>query len=1161
MSSPIALTDVLVEVVRQHPVAVLVLLASVFLSVPCCCCLGYLILRSRPAGPKQNTPKPPPQTASAAAAAYAPPPRPPRERRKLKPDEATAPKRDANPFGMGLGGMGMGMGMGGMGGMGMGMGFPGMDTSELSRLGINTELLSQQFGPKDAGPKEKAVAVIIGVENAFPPPEFPVPNYRPPAAQAQYPVLDTAARDAFTMAAALQQLEFETYALHDDREAEEYKPTAENIRDFFEQLIENDQERYTDLVVYVACHARVSPVDSQPELLLQQLPGEAGPPSWLRLTVLQAWAFQLRTPTTFILDLALDAGCEPQGFLRRAKAGTKDRYRTAFIVAGTRPAPSPTPHVGLFVHSFRETITAQPFKHADVSVQLLHRGLYWKCKAALADNWNGARILYYSNELGQSPLNSVTFRPARPRGAPYLRSAPPYAVKPSVVSELISKLTNKGQRPRGGTYSHANPFVAPAANLHGPPGSGKTTAALSLAWDKDVLAYFSDGVFFLSLDTVQPPLEFLQHLATVSVGYEGYFQSETEAREFLCQHLSSALVILDGVTSAAEVDVFRFSFHAETAYRVLAISQRPLADCATIEELASPMALPDARLLLGIAAAPTDGFFNNAGEEPIAFANAAITEETASAVTAVTEGSPAALSLFVRSFVGCRKNLEELPDWNRLLLTYKGEGPNLSPIEKTVRMAVAALRKPQQRACAAELAVLPAGVPVSFEAVFVLWAKVYNEMQAASLLNRLARLGLIEFVVTFYGTSIWISPAVGRALREILTAAQWKPTNERIALTYLQLGMRTLDEQEAEIPVSALEAKPVPESVTERAWHAVPNDEYFYRWVPLHWRAAGMAEAWQLWNSLDWIRAKINGSDAYSLLADLAIDGEQSGSLTTLHEVLELSLPVLRTYKWEFASQVYARGWGSVDACVSELRQTLEKRSSPLTFEEGSVSRPDAWLRPLQFPGGTRSLHAQDEFNHHNGAVIQILFMPNGRVVTAAEDGIVKVWDVDSGRCVANLEHEAVTTLVISSGGKLATGSRERRTIKIWDDIESGESRTVEILPKPERTPEQTKPDDQTLLVTLGKTGRLIGADREVHRDALLVYTKKQEQDEISFHSDQLLFHGHDDTRPIIASWCHDAELRCAQLGETEAGATLVVAGDCNGSVLFFRLDVISASQ
>ena len=74
-------------------------------------------------------------------------------------------------------------------------------------------------------------------------------------------------------------------------------------------------------------------------------------------------------------------------------------------------------------------------------------------------------------------------------------------------------------------------------------------------------------------------------------------------------------------------------------------------------------------------------------------------------------------------------------------------------------------------------------------------------------------------------------------------------------------------------------------------------------------------------------------------------------------------------------------------------------------------------------------------FDDHDGAVNAVLFLPDGRhALSAGDDGIVRQWELESGRLVRRFEgHTAkIVGLAVSADGRIAASAGWDRTVRIW---------------------------------------------------------------------------------------------------------------------------------
>lgn len=119
----------------------------------------------------------------------------------------------------------------------------------------------------------------------------------------------------------------------------------------------------------------------------------------------------------------------------------------------------------------------------------------------------------------------------------------------------------------------------------------------------------------------------------------------------------------------------------------------------------------------------------------------------------------------------------------------------------------------------------------------------------------------------------------------------------------------------------------------------------------------------------------------------------------------------------EFMSQsVYEKIPASTTSTPSKRKKVHRKKSMPILhehFEAGSNIR---------------------EIRAHQDTITALDFdAPFGTMVTAGLDDLVRVWDLNAGRCIGNLEgHTASVRVLQVEDNILATGSTDA-TIKLWD--------------------------------------------------------------------------------------------------------------------------------
>jgi WD40 repeat protein len=91
---------------------------------------------------------------------------------------------------------------------------------------------------------------------------------------------------------------------------------------------------------------------------------------------------------------------------------------------------------------------------------------------------------------------------------------------------------------------------------------------------------------------------------------------------------------------------------------------------------------------------------------------------------------------------------------------------------------------------------------------------------------------------------------------------------------------------------------------------------------------------------------------------------------------------------------------------------------------------------------------ASRRFKGHAGAVRALCVLAERRLVSAADDGTIRLWDLATCAEVACLQghNGSVDALCVLADGRLASGSSDG-TIRLWDLSTSAETARIEITP------------------------------------------------------------------------------------------------------------------
>ena len=123
----------------------------------------------------------------------------------------------------------------------------------------------------------------------------------------------------------------------------------------------------------------------------------------------------------------------------------------------------------------------------------------------------------------------------------------------------------------------------------------------------------------------------------------------------------------------------------------------------------------------------------------------------------------------------------------------------------------------------------------------------------------------------------------------------------------------------------------------------------------------------------------------------------------------------------------------------------------------------------------------------HDDKVRSLAFVPDGSLLSGSDDGRARVWDIETGQCLATLEHgrAVLGVSVRPDGSRIATGT-EGTTVRVWD------ARTLKETARLEQHEWYVKslawsPDGQTLFTasgdgTIGIWDPSTGLDRDLAR-------------------------------------------------------------------------------
>ena len=156
-------------------------------------------------------------------------------------------------------------------------------------------------------------------------------------------------------------------------------------------------------------------------------------------------------------------------------------------------------------------------------------------------------------------------------------------------------------------------------------------------------------------------------------------------------------------------------------------------------------------------------------------------------------------------------------------------------------------------------------------------------------------------------------------------------------------------------------------------------------------------------------------------------------ALRLIQGALRLSAHILMAEPTQLASQL----WGRLQSFdIPEIQRLLQQAKQNQTV----------WLHPLKSslisPGG-RLLRI---LTGHSDSVNAIAITPDGKqMVSGSEDGVLKVWDLETGKQLLTLSGHSklVTAIAISPDNKRVISASEDGTLRVWDLSQGKELSTL----------------------------------------------------------------------------------------------------------------------
>lgn len=563
-------------------------------------------------------------------------------------------------------------------------------------------------------------------------------------------------------------------------------------------------------------------------------------------------------------------------------------------------------------------------------------------------------------------------RPCNAPRVPFMAPDLPdcFVERPDVSSPLIKAIINNSES-----------SVALTTSLQGAGGLGKTTMAIAICHDEDIIETFDDGILWVTLGLEPRTLELLSSMHAALTGNRPDFIDSEDASYHLAKILEdrNCLVVVDDVWDPTHLK--HFLRGGKGCTRLITTRM------AEVALMAKPYRLDE--MTTGQAVRLLSDRIESAEAEPEAWHRIAVTLGEWPLLLCLANAQLRRRIAKADSVQGALDNLEKrFMTKGITAFDRRHAKERQDAFAKTIELSLELLSPPEIQQFY-EMAVFPEDEDVQLDVIGALWGIDEFDVEAAA--EVLDDVSLAEFNVQ-NGTL-----RLHDAIREFL---QLKSEN------HSQMHSRMANALMSE---------------------TLATSSYAWRWLPYHLIQAGrQPQLESLLLDLKWLQGKLLATDVGSVAADfdlLALDSD----LRMIQEALRLSAAPLTSDPYQLAAQLCAR-------LIPDRPQITE------FVTELKSWRGTTWLKPLDRllmpPGG--SLVAA--LVGHEGPVLDVCLIPgNELAMTASADGTVGIWEWRRGRLRRRLigHHNRVRSACVTRDGTTAATISEDQSVRLWD-VEQG---------------------------------------------------------------------------------------------------------------------------
>ncbi|MBD2472990.1 NB-ARC domain-containing protein, partial [Nostoc sp. FACHB-145] len=515
--------------------------------------------------------------------------------------------------------------------------------------------------------------------------------------------------------------------------------------------------------------------------------------------------------------------------------------------------------------------------------------------------------------------------------------------------------------------------------VQGMGGLGKSVLAAELARDEEVRRRFCNGIVWVTLGQTPTLINLQASIIGALTGEPTEFKDVQEGKIFLGNLLKdkACLLILDDVWDLKHGEAFTGlgqTSHILITTRNAEIIQKLRSQEYRLDLLSDQQAL---ELLAQSSEQPVESLPSEAQAVARECKNLPL---ALAMVGAMAKGKPHLWEGLVKRLKNAdlEKIRQQFPDYPY---------PDLL---RAIQVSVDAL-EPQIKERYLNFAVFPEDIPIPVPVLQTFWEP-----------EGLDELDVDEIVTTL----------VNRSLAQ---------QDQSGCLSLHDLQLDYVRKQASNLPALHGQLLQAYESKCANGWATGPKDGYFFEQLGYHLLQANHREEFrQLLLEFNWLQAKLSATNATSLIADFYTFPEDE-ELRLVQQGILLSLKTIAIDPKQLWSQLYGR---------------LKSQEMPGIKTMLEHPLQTSWLRPL-----TPSLHQAGGLLRctlagHKEFVIAVAITPDGRsAVSASADKTLRVWDLNTGRCLHTLEghKDGVSAVAIIPDGRSAVSASADKTLRVWD--------------------------------------------------------------------------------------------------------------------------------